>query len=172
MIENILREIREPEDYKAAMRLFEGGQEMTQEEADRIFGIYSKHVPAQGNEDILRLIFALDLYRRGDIGKSGLSDREREALAMAVQIATDTETDSDMHLSAVEDMVEEEGIRLPVRILLARIVLDRLVIEREMESVAETVRKLAAFLRVQEDETLYLITKEITEVRMRCRTRR
>lgn len=172
MIERILQEIREPEDYKTVMRLFEGDTaNISEEEAEGILQVYKKYVREIEDEGTLRLFFAVDLLREKAVDKAGITEEEKELLMRSVDLETKMDLDVEGTLAnKVKDMVENENARLPFRVLLARAALDRMAGAADFEQVKETVEVLASLLKGQEDQLLYLISVAVQEVRVKCRS--
>lgn len=175
MLEQFLPAIKDPADYIAALSLFKVDAPLTDEEAEKLLAIYSKYQPEIDDPDYLRVCLAVDLlpgrteadaavFAPLKMGKKNL-----DALFAAKKIVVGTEDLTVEKAAGIVEQVQNEGVSLPVRVLLARLALDCMAASRDCAALREQITALAAFLTGCGTETLDRYTALVGEVRVKCR---
>lgn len=175
MLEQFLPTIKDPADYIAALSLFKVKEPLTKEDADSLLAIYTKYLPDADDPAYLKICIAVDLLPgrgvedKADFAALGLKDGELDALFTAKDIVSGAKAITAEFAAGILKQARDEALPLPVRVLLARTVLDAAASSRDFASMREQIAGLAEFLTGCGSETLDRYTVLVGEVRIKCK---
>lgn len=156
MLAKILSEMKGLEDYKAIVPLLRSGCALTAEEAARLLEVCARHMPEITSKDEWKVHIAVDLMPgRGredadDFSALALGEKNLDALFTARELfgANSPGTYAD----TIVETLEDDGVLLPVRMLLARTALDRMSMGRDFAQLRDKLKTMAEWLIAHGDE--------------------
>lgn len=172
MLAKILSEMKGLEDYKAIVPLLRSGCALTAEEAERLLEVCARHMPEITSQDEWKVHIAVDLMPgRGredadDFAALELGEKNLDALFTAREVFGSNNPGT--YADAVVETLEDDGVLLPVRMLLARIALDRMSMGLDFAQLREKLKVMAEWL-ITHGEELERYNDLIAEAQWRFR---
>lgn len=174
MLEQFLPAVKDPGDYLTALSLFKAGQPLTSEEAENLLAVYAKYLPETDDPEYCKICLAADLlpgredpadFDALELGEATVAAllEARDIIAGKVELGAD-------RAKGIADMVKNEAVLLPVRVLLARGALDIMAGSKDVASLRGEIAVLAEFLTGCGTEVLDRYTPLVGEVRIKCRS--
>lgn len=175
MLDRFLPMVKDPADYLTALSLFKTGPALSTEEADKLLAVYAKYLPDSEDRDYMRLCLAADILPGRDIQERGafaalaLSEAELDALFLCRDLVVEDVELSDSYAGDIVRRTQDEALMLPLRVMLARIALDRMVASEAYASLRTQIAELAALLTECGAEAMEKYGPLIREVKLKCR---
>lgn len=175
MLDRFLPMVKDPADYLTALSLFKTGSALSTEEADKLLAVYAKYLPDSEDQDYMKLCLAADILPgrssqdRGLFAALGLSEAELDALFLCRDLVIEDVELSDSYAGDVVRQALDETVMLPLRIMVARIALDRMVASEAYADLHGQISDLAAFLTACGAEAMEKYGPLIREVKLKCR---
>lgn len=175
MIEYILPEIKDTDDYLTALSLFRIGEPLTNAEAASLINIYQKYEPQADNAARAKLYIALDMMPgrtaddEADFVGLNLPPQDLSGLFLVKKILTGNQELTDGIADSVVEAVQSGGLTRPLDILLARVALDSIAGARDFGGLREQAQALAEFLTGVGTEEMDRYSVIVEEAKIKCR---
>lgn len=181
MIRKILKEIRDPADFSAALTLLKQvgpDAALTDRDWEALLELYTRYMPEEdkaGGPDFVRLCLAADAMMvmpqadKEQFAALGLGPDETDALFRVRELAAGQEDLSAPQAQELAELAGNDALSDPARTVLARAALDGMVCSRYYPELREQTALLAEYLSGRGAEELDRCTELLSEVRSRCR---
>lgn len=174
MLDRILSDIPNAEDYVTALSLYNHPVPLTTEQVDALLDLYLNNVKDVDDRDYAKFFLAVDLMPEcteddgTELNAVGLTEPDRAALFRLREIVSGPEwTQEDAQ--AVVDIVQSGTLSEPMQVAMARAALDSVVRAYNFLDLRVQITALAEFLIGCGVEKLDKYTVLVREVYQKCR---